>query len=1024
MSVQFVEIGNPFQPQRPTDEFSAEPGLSILEAINRHKPGFVDFDQPTVITVNGIARLRAEWSEPLGDGDMVQMVALPQSGAVGDIINVVLPLTGLGLLADAVDRYIDGLVPNPKQPGSLPDADPVYSLAKGVNEVRLGEPIESLYGLLRFAPPYAARPYNAFIDNEQWQYSLFCVSHGIADVDQLYVNDTPAEDFPDLEYEVYRPGEPVTLFPDNVYTSSEVSNLELFAPNDDGYESWRSFVVSPAGTVTSKLELDLILPAGLYYSNDDGGLSQRTVRAEIQWRPIDDDDNPLGNWGSAFYLFSKTLATTTPQRYTVSINLVSARYEVRVRRTNNTEDSHRVSDALHWTGIRSFLPSVADYGDVTLLAVKARATNNLNDQSSSRFNVLACRHLPAWNKSTGAWSAPVRTRSIVWAFCDVWRANYGARLSDAHLDLDALYDLDQLYASRNEHFDHRFRSSVSCWEAAKTIVRAGRAVPVIKGSLISVMRDAVVTLPQAMFTPENIVRGSFSWDVRLQEDSDYDCVELEYTDADTWQAETVTAIMPGREGLYPESIKLLGCTDRTHAYREANYMAARREHIKETISFKTGREGFIPAFGTPIAVSHPMPRWGQAGSVSEVSGRVVELEHSIEFSGDDQHYIVFRTKDGSCSGIYEVTAGASSKQVILATDLGDELLFSTLTEAPTFMFGVADSWSRICRVISTKPSGKNQVEIVAEGYEAITHSFDDLIPPELDQDSTPVSVPDLPTVTGLTVSQQPDSLNVAQVSWQPALGAQSYRLQSSVNGTDWIDEETLTGTSYTLMVSAGHLWLRVAGINVGQGGWDDWDGEVGTQTTVPYNVTTLELQSAFTGTFCKIQWYAVVNADYYRVQVYQGATLMRSTDVSGQTYTYSIENALQDGEPSRDLTFDVVAVNDVGESTTPATLVATNPIPPALTGHSTELISEDDDTATYSFSWTPDTSVDVAGYKVWASQTSGFAPDATDLVYEGTGSSGTVVIDKVDGVIPTYYWHAAAVDVWGDEVILGVEQVL
>jgi hypothetical protein len=1017
MTVHIIEISNPFEPFNDTARHTAHAGVSVRDWLQQQYPGFVEFDRPTICIINGDPVLRADWGRQLNDGDIVNLVAVPGDPVTTTILIAV--VVGVAVAAIAIS-----MMPPPKTPGAIPEADPVYSLTGQRNQIRLMQPIEAAYGRVRVWPSYAARAYNSYRDNDQYQYQLFCVTQGQFQFERVSIEDTAVESFQDVETEAVQPGNLVTLFPDNVETSTEVAGLELYGPNESSYESWREFVANSSGTRTTRLEVDATISTGLYYANDDGGLNERTITAEWEYRQIDDNGNAVGAWAS-LASFSKTLKTVTPQRFTLTKTVPSGRYAVRARRTNDASDSHRVGDTLLWSSLRAFMPSTKDYGDVTMLAVAARATNNLNDQSASRINAVGTRMLPVWNKTTRTWSEPQQTRSIVWAFCDVFRSAYGGRMDDSMLDLDHLFDLDLTYSSRGEYFDWVFDSKITVWEAAKTIARCGRAVPIISGSIITMVRDEPATLPVAMFTQENIVSGSFKWDITLIDDSDYDSVEIEYTEPSGWTQETVQCVMPDRAGDYPQSIKLPGCTDRSHAYHEGMYIAARDRYIRETFTFKTGLEGHIPTFGDLIAITHDLPRWGAGGFVESITGRVVDVSEPVSFTTSN-HYLVFRKKDGSATGTYLVTAGDHDQQLILTTDLDDELFFSSATEPPMFMFGAADAWSKLGKVVSIKPGDADTIEITAESYEAVVHTFDALAAPDSDASVTPASIPALPTVTGLRVSQLPDTLTMVQVSWSPALGAKSYVLQQSNDGVNWSLVEQLTGTSYTLPVIKGYLYLRVAGVNLGAGSWSTWEGEVGVTVGVPNNVIGLQLQTAFTGTFAKIQWTSVVNATSYRIRVYQdaGATLMRIVDVSGLSYTYSIENAMEDGTPARSLRFSVVGVNANGESETAAVLDVQNPVPAVLSGVYSEVFTDTTEDVKHTVGWTASSDVDIDVYRVWASGTSGFTADASTLVYEGAVSQGQVVVEKVGGVAPTYYWRVAAIDIWGDEVNLSTEQLL
>ena len=86
----------------------------------------------------------------------------------------------------------------PKKPGGDgPEEDPVYSLNTSTNKARLGLPIPSHYGTVRFAPDVASAPYTFYShnneSNENFVDGLYCLGQGKFDTEnmELYVGDTP-----------------------------------------------------------------------------------------------------------------------------------------------------------------------------------------------------------------------------------------------------------------------------------------------------------------------------------------------------------------------------------------------------------------------------------------------------------------------------------------------------------------------------------------------------------------------------------------------------------------------------------------------------------------------------------------------------------------------------------------------------------------------------------------------------------------------------------------------------------------
>lgn len=1024
MTIHIIEHHNPFNPQdSQTHDVAA--GVSVFSWLRQRYSGFKEFSYPTVCLLNGKPLLRKDWKRTLVDGDVVNFVSAP----TGDPISILITV-----LVSAGANYVlsSQLAKKPKIPGDIPDADPVYSLRGQRNQIRLGQPIEAPYGRVRVWPSYAAASYNKYIGNDQYLYQLFCLGQGSYDVHQLYIEDTPIESFQDVEYEVVAPNQRVTLLNDTVLTSSEVSNIELFGPNQSEYTGHSGpFVVNDAQADVVYLEVDITFPQGLYYAADNGGLTNRTIHVGFEYRPIDAQGNALGGW-QELRDFQRIMATTTPQRFTLGRRVPAGRYEVRGVRLNDKVEGHRSGDTVIWESLRAYVPSQRVYGDVTMLAVKARASNNLNDRSSNRINVDVTRRIPTWSPE-GGWTERLPTRSPVWAFCDVFRAEYGGRLGADYLDLDALYALDQELSTRGDTFDWVFDQRTTVWDAAKTIARVARAAPLLNGSRITMVRDAPRSLPVAVFNQNNIVEGSFRWDIKLFEVGEHDSVAVEYIDPTTWKQEEVVCVLPGGTSNYPEKLRLPGCTSRANAYHEGLFIAANNQYARETISFQTGLEGYIPAFGDLISVSHDVPRWGQAGQVRSINGLRIELSEPVEF-GSGQHYIVLRKKDGSAAGPYAVNATEYTDVVELESAIDDLFYFGGQYELPLYQFGVGNQWAKLCKVTDIRPSGGEAVEIVCVNYDERVHSFDDAVVPPMGQNAAPISVPALPVVTGLQVDPVRDTDQFVLVSWSPALGARRYVLEQSSNGSDWSLVAELSATHYNLPVTVGALYVRVSAINLGQGAWAVWHGQVGVPVNPPVNVTGLVIQQAFTGSFVKVQWNGVSDADSYMVRVCQdaGATLMRTVEVTGLSYTYSFENAMEDGSVSRYLQFQIVAKNAAGESDTPAVLDVFNPVPSVLGGIQSVVKSDTATEAVFTLSWAASSDVDVKGYRVWGSETSGFTADAATLLHDVAGTSVDIVLAKVDhdtnagtpDQTPTYYWRVAAYDLWGDEVNLSPEQTI
>ena len=787
-----VMLRNPFRPERDREVIAVAEPVSIREWLGER--GIDEFEHPTICLRNGSPLLRGHWDEALiGEGDVVVFVPLPQGGGEGgknplrtilmiavmvaaiyfapmlapslvsafgvsSTVALGLAQTGIALIGTAL---VNVLIPPPKPSavtsnfGSAPAPSPTYSLQAQGNHTRLAQPIPVVYGRHRVFPDLAATPWVEYSDNQQYLHQLHCIGQGHYDLEQVRIEDTPISSFEEIETELVAPGDTVTLFETDVVNAPEVAGQELIGANDretavttndageevtivvgDGWIG--PFIANPAGTVAIGIGIDVIMPRGLYYAADDGSLEARTIEWEVEARAVDDEGEAAGEW-IAVASESVTAAENTPQRRSYRYALDAGRYEVRLRRTNDKSGDARAGHVIHWGGLKAFLEDAPAFGDVTLLAVRMRATDNLSQRSARLVNVIVTRKLPVWDPEAG-WSEPRVTRSIAWAFTDAARAHYGAGLADARIDLAALHALDAVWQSRGDRFDAVFDQSLTVWEALTRIARCGRALPFLQGGILRIARDAPRTLPVALFGPRNIVRGSFRVQYVMPGEDTADAVTVTYFSERTWTPDEIVASLPDsatEAADKPATVDLFGCTGAEQAMREGLYMAAANRYRRRIVTFRTELEGLIPTYGDLIAITHDLPRWGQGGEVVEADGRKLTLSEPLEWESGEEaaegtgadtpeppaHYLALRKRDGSLSGPWPVSPGADERSVVLSEDLEFELYTGADEERTHFAFGAGEAWGLRARVLAVRPRGE-QVEITAVGEDDRVHEAD------------------------------------------------------------------------------------------------------------------------------------------------------------------------------------------------------------------------------------------------------------------------------------------------------------
>jgi hypothetical protein len=865
-----------------------------------------EWDLPYVAFINGEVILRAEWDRMVHHGDVVAFIdvnAIPQGGGGGgsDPLRMVLMIavmvmapyagaymgvmTGVGTAAGwsmavgmAGMMLVNALIPPPKptspqQAAALAAPSPTYNIQAQGNSARLEAAITEHFGRHIVFPDYAANPYVEYYGQEQYLYSLLCIGRGWYDIEQIRIEDTPIANFEEITYEIVNPHEALDLFPANVVSSIEVSGQDMPTGTYLG-----SFVANASGTQANYLGVDFVMPRGMYYANDDGSLATVSISATVEARLIDDVGAPLGLWvtlGSPTY----SAATTTPLRYSERYSVTAGRYEVRVKRTDTEQTTSRYGHDLIWSGLRAYLPETRDFGDVTLLALRMRASNNLSMQASRKVNCIATRKIPIWRNSaysvttnvctvfetghlkqvgdvitvtpsTGTMPSGSRTVATVAANsytfavttantsgnCAVWSANTATRsiawpiayackqvgLTDAQIDLATLLALDAVWVSRSDYFDARFDNFLGFWEAVTKMAGAGRAKPYMQGGIMRIMRDQAATVPVALFSMRNIVKGSFSVDYLMPTADTADAIDVGYFDSGTWSPRRVRAKLPGSTAARPAKVELFGVTGRDQAFREGMYQAASNRYRRKVIHFTTEMEGFIPSFGDLIAIQHDMPAWGQGGEITawDAGTLTATLSDPLTWSPGSTHYIALRKRDGSVEGPYVVTAGLYDNQAILQSIPTFTPYTAGAEERTHYTFGWAETWRQPARLLSARPRGMHQIEIEAVNEDNSVHTAENGQTAPAQSNSQLSSYTTAPLVEGLTAYSMNNSPDKMLLQWKPSPWADYYLVEQSSDGVKWTRSGEPSSSNYTATALYGsHTIVRVAAVGLARGPW-------------------------------------------------------------------------------------------------------------------------------------------------------------------------------------------------------------
>jgi len=208
------------------EENTIDSNITFLDYLAEHVPNY-DADKGLLfsLTANGKPLLAEEWgSYVIQFGDVLE--ATVEAKDPWTIAAVIISVIAIGSSIYAMNQIPD----NYNQ--TTPDGSSIYRVNTQGNQAKLMGIRPELSGRHKIYPDWLNKPRYEFIDNEEWVYLFYGVTNGYCEIkdNEIYIGDTPINRYTgDYVLTIFEPGEDVTTHDAhrNIYTSSEVSNIEL-----------------------------------------------------------------------------------------------------------------------------------------------------------------------------------------------------------------------------------------------------------------------------------------------------------------------------------------------------------------------------------------------------------------------------------------------------------------------------------------------------------------------------------------------------------------------------------------------------------------------------------------------------------------------------------------------------------------------------------------------------------------------------------------------------------------------------
>lgn len=569
-------------------------------------------------------------------------VALGFTGVTAATIGGALITVGVNLLGSLL---INALIP-PVKPDD--ERRSTYSISGWRNALNPDGAVPEVLGQIRYAPPFAARPWTEIVGDWQYIRSLFNFGSGPVELTDFRIGDTSIADFKDIEIEV-REGlptdPPVSLYPRQIVEES--IGVELARPIErnqwGGFFSSRKAIETPivrsTGADAQGASIILAFPGGLVRFNDEGEKRQHSVRVRIEQRLVQADEwhlvTNLDVSASKIETFYRQYTWQFPSR---------GRWQIRATMMTDESDDNKIQQRTMWAGLQTLRPEYPlNYSyPLALVSVRIKATHQLSG-ALDNFTAMARRVCLDWDYQSKMWVKRATSNpASLYRYVLQCPAN-PKPVSDSGIDLDVLADWHDFCRLKSLHYNRVLDQTGQTMRNILTeVAAAGRASPRHNGMQWGVLIDRPAQLIVDHVNPRN--SWNFSSRRAYVEKPDAWICKFQDEGNDFKEAQRIIR-RPGFIGdiKLTETIELPGLTNPTVIYREGLrrfYEAEHRPDVYEAIQEGSVR---VATRGDSVMLSHDVLSRSQwAGRVRSKNGNLVELDEAVTMLAGKSYAVRFR----------------------------------------------------------------------------------------------------------------------------------------------------------------------------------------------------------------------------------------------------------------------------------------------------------------------------------------------------------------------------------------------
>ena len=589
---------------------------TVIEFLQDHYPK--GFDVPTAVYNQLGKKIEvSDFDYKVGNDEVIVLVEHQLAAAIFPALTIFQAWIVNTVVMMAVNFAISKLF-QPDEIKELKSGSTVYSLNNSQNRAKLGETIPVGYGTFRMYPSYVEQPYYKYINNEEYLYLLLCVGAGRYNIKKLMIDSLDMTHVSDVKYKIVKQENLQNIKAYVGDSEYNVRNNTLSTPSNMDMIPYKRTIFYPITEGVDHLEFDYSYPNGYFNVGDDGAYYNATLRLNIRFY------NETFNT-SASYDIVVTGQTREVFRRTISYVVEPWHKFFTIKNTTimgsdvwNEKSAQKIF--INRVKEKYLTPDCRDYGDVTLLWAKIKATNAISSAGQQQVN--------------GFFTRGDKANDVKNVLKDIYtNKDYSAGLNVGDLHFPAT----------TQTVNGVFESKQTIFDSMRKVAQAQRFTVYPVGQDVLLKYDDVNNITSSLFNETNILKGTFSIQYNFKDVVEkYDCVECNYRESEEWAP--TTHRYPG-SGLKPRKIDLFGVTEGTKAAEMAKYFWKQDAARSKVIKFDTDIQAFNLEYLDKIKISHSALLWGYAGHVISVDPFGVHVSEYVE----EDSNITFRDIDGTPS---------------------------------------------------------------------------------------------------------------------------------------------------------------------------------------------------------------------------------------------------------------------------------------------------------------------------------------------------------------------------------------